>query len=57
MTPYAKAARSAFSAAPGVGKTVLIEELIRNIAFEHNGYSVFAGVGERSREGTTSGTK
>jgi len=36
----------------GVGKTVLIQELIRNIAYEHGGYSVFAGVGERTREGT-----
>ena len=35
----------------GVGKTVIIQELIRNIAQEHGGYSVFAGVGERSREG------
>ena len=35
----------------GVGKTVIIQELIRNIAQEHSGYSVFAGVGERSREG------
>ena len=36
----------------GVGKTVLIQELINNIAKEHGGYSVFAGVGERTREGT-----
>ena len=35
----------------GVGKTVVIQELIRNIATEHGGYSVFAGVGERTREG------
>ena len=51
MTPYAKGGKSGLFGGAGVGKTVLIEELIRNIAFEHNGYSVFAGVGERSREG------
>ncbi len=46
-----KAARSASSAAPEWGKTVLIQELINNIAKEHGGVSVFAGVGERTREG------
>ena len=51
MTPYAKSGKIGLFGGAGVGKTVLIEELIRNIAFEHNGYSVFAGVGERSREG------
>lgn len=51
MTPYAKGGKIGLFGGAGVGKTVLIEELIRNIAFEHNGYSVFAGVGERSREG------
>ena len=51
MTPYAKVGKIGLFGGAGVGKTVLIEELIRNIAFEHNGYSVFAGVGERSREG------
>ena len=57
MTPYAKGGKiglfgkTGLFGGAGVGKTVLIEELIRNIAFEHNGYSVFAGVGERSREG------
>ena len=50
MTPYAKGGKIGLFGGAGVGKTVLIEELIRNIAFEHNGYSVFAGVGERSRE-------
>ncbi len=50
-TPYAKGGKIGLFGGAGVGKTVLIEELIRNIAFEHNGYSVFAGVGERSREG------
>ena len=51
MTPYAKGGKIGLFGGAGVGKTVLIEELIRNIAFEHNGYSVFAGVGERSLEG------
>ena len=51
MTPYAKGGKIGLFGGAGVGKTVLIEELIRNIAFEHNGYSVFAGVVERSREG------
>ena len=49
MTPYAKGGKIGLFGGAGVGKTVLIMELIRNIAFEHNGYSVFAGVGERSR--------
>ncbi len=51
MTPYTKGGKIGLFGGAGVGKTVLIMELIRNIAFEHNGYSVFAGVGERSREG------
>ena len=51
ICPYAKGGKIGLFGGAGVGKTVLIEELIRNIAFEHNGYSVFAGVGERSREG------
>ncbi len=51
MTPYVKGGKIGLFGGAGVGKTVLIMELIRNIAFEHNGYSVFAGVGERSREG------
>ena len=51
IAPYAKGGKIGLFGGAGVGKTVLIEELIRNIAFEHNGYSVFAGVGERSREG------
>ena len=51
MTPYAKGGKIGLFGGAGVGKTVLIMELIRNIAFENNGYSVFAGVGERSREG------
>ncbi len=51
MTPYAKGGKIGLFGGAGVGKTILIMELIRNVAFEHNGYSVFAGVGERSREG------
>ena len=51
MTPYAKGSKIGLFGGAGVGKTVLIMELIRNIAFEHDGYSVFVGVGERSREG------
>lgn len=51
MTPYVKGGKIGLFGGAGVGKTVLIMELIRNVAFEHNGYSVFAGVGERSREG------
>ncbi len=51
MTPYARGGKIGLFGGAGVGKTVLIMELIRNVAFEHNGYSVFAGVGERSREG------
>ncbi len=51
MTPYTKGGKIGLFGGAGVGKTVLIMELIRNIAFEHDGFSVFAGVGERSREG------
>ncbi|MDD6800040.1 MAG: F0F1 ATP synthase subunit beta [Firmicutes bacterium] len=51
MTPYVRSGKIGLFGGAGVGKTVLIMELIRNIAFEHDGYSVFAGVGERSREG------
>ena len=51
MTPYPRGGKIGLFGGAGVGKTVLIMELIRNIAFEHDGYSVFAGVGERSREG------
>ena len=51
MTPYARGGKIGLFGGAGVGKTVLIMELIRNIAEEHNGYSVFSGVGERSREG------
>lgn len=51
LAPIPRAARSACSAAPVWSKTVLIMELINNIAKVHSGYSVFAGVGERTREG------
>lgn len=51
LTPYAKGGKIGLFGGAGVGKTVLILELIRNISKEHNGYSVFTGVGERSREG------
>lgn len=51
LAPYAKGGKIGLFGGAGVGKTVLIMELIRNIATEHGGYSVFAGVGERTREG------
>lgn len=51
ITPFAKGGKIGAYGGAGVGKTVIIMELIRNIAHEHGGYSVFAGVGERSREG------
>ena len=51
IAPYAKGGKIGLFGGAGVGKTVLIMELIRNIATEHSGYSVFSGVGERSREG------
>ena len=51
LTPYAKGGKIGLFGGAGVGKTVLIQELINNIATEHGGYSVFTGVGERSREG------
>lgn len=51
LAPYAKGGKVGLFGGAGVGKTVLIMELINNIAKKHNGYSVFAGVGERTREG------
>jgi F-type H+-transporting ATPase subunit beta len=51
LAPYAKGGKIGLFGGAGVGKTVLIQELIHNIAKEHGGYSVFAGVGERTREG------
>lgn len=51
LAPYSKGGKIGLFGGAGVGKTVLIQELIRNIASEHGGYSIFTGVGERSREG------
>ena len=51
LAPYSKGGKIGLFGGAGVGKTVLIQELIRNIATEHGGYSIFTGVGERSREG------
>src|SRR5215472_15104212 len=51
LAPYAKGGKIGLFGGAGVGKTVLIQELINNIAKAHGGYSVFAGVGERTREG------
>jgi len=55
--PYSKGGKIGLFGGAGVGKTVVIMELIHNIAIEHGGYSVFGGVGERTREGTTSGSR
>ncbi|MFH1833099.1 MAG: F0F1 ATP synthase subunit beta [Candidatus Levyibacteriota bacterium] len=52
MSPFTKGGKIAVFGGAGVGKTVIVKELIRNIAMEHKGHSVFAGVGERTREGT-----
>ncbi len=52
ICPFLKGGKSAVFGGAGTGKTVVIQELIRNVAAEHGGYSVFCGVGERSREGT-----
>jgi len=51
LLPYARGGKVGLFGGAGVGKTVLIMELIRNIAYEHGGFSVFSGVGERTREG------
>ena len=51
LEPYPKGGKIGLFGGAGVGKTVLIQELIHNVATEHNGYSIFTGVGERSREG------
>ena len=51
LEPYPKGGKIGLFGGAGVGKTVLIQELIHNVAMEHGGYSIFAGVGERSREG------
>lgn len=52
IAPFTKGGKIAIFGGAGVGKTVIVKELIRNIATEHKGHSVFAGVGERTREGT-----
>ena len=52
LAPYRKGGKIGLFGGAGVGKTVLIQELIHNVATQHGGYSVFAGVGERTREGT-----
>ena len=51
ICPFLKGGKTGLFGGAGVGKTIVIQELIRNIAHEHGGYSIFAGVGERSREG------
>jgi F-type H+-transporting ATPase subunit beta len=51
LAPYVKGGKTGLFGGAGVGKTVIIMELIRNIAMEHGGYSVFSGIGERTREG------
>ena len=51
LEPYARGGKIGLFGGAGVGKTVLIQELIHNVAMEHGGYSIFTGVGERSREG------
>ena len=51
LAPYSKGGKIGLFGGAGVGKTVLIMELINNVAKAHGGYSVFAGVGERTREG------
>ena len=51
IAPFVKGGKIGLFGGAGLGKTVLIQELIRNVAQEHGGYSVFAGVGERTREG------
>ncbi len=51
LAPYSKGGKVGLFGGAGVGKTVIIMELIHNVAFKHSGYSVFAGVGERTREG------
>ncbi len=56
LAPYVKGGKTGLFGGAGVGKTVIIQELINNIAMEHGGKSVFCGVGERTREATTSGS-
>jgi len=56
LAPYIKGGKTGLFGGAGVGKTVVIMELINNVAQQHGGYSVFAGVGERTRKETTSGS-
>jgi F-type H+-transporting ATPase subunit beta len=51
LCPYIKGSKTGLFGGAGVGKTILIQEIIRNVAIEHGGYSVFVGIGERTREG------
>jgi len=51
LCPYSKGSKIGLFGGAGVGKTILVQELIRNVAIEHGGYSVFVGIGERTREG------
>ena len=57
LAPYAKGGKIGLFGGAGVGKTVLIQELIHNVATEHGGYSIFTGVGERSVRAVTFGAK
>jgi F-type H+-transporting ATPase subunit beta len=52
LCPYVKGSKIGLFGGAGVGKTILVQELIRNVAIEHQGYSVFVGIGERTREGS-----
>jgi F-type H+-transporting ATPase subunit beta len=51
LCPYAKGSKIGLFGGAGVGKTIIVQELVRNVAIEHGGYSVFVGIGERTREG------
>ncbi len=57
LTPFVRGGKAGLFGGAGLGKTVILTELIARIASRHGGYSVFAGVGERTREGTTCGWK
>lgn len=57
LTPYVQGGKIGLFGGAGVGKTVLIQEMIQRVAQDHGGVSVFAGVGERTREATTSSTR
>ena len=51
LCPYLQGSKIGLFGGAGVGKTIIVQELIRNVAIEHGGYSVFVGIGERTREG------